>query len=206
VLTNPANAYRAHANNLAPGHQYGFNIIKYVWDYRGRLNNSQACIDTLHNLSDTQKLRALYPNLKKEFLSREFLLILNSVRPFARNPDQWPKDVEMPLVTKDSIVYIDPISRVQSESITYGYLTDFSIFMLHKLKKLDYEDSHKEVLNMIGIKPICGIFSYAQLPKNYKFLLGVTGTLKCMTPDQVCKHLFCIKHACHLGLPTFALK
>ncbi len=188
-----------------------------MWNHKKSLNNSQASIDILLKLEDTYRLREQYPNLSKDFLSREFLLILNAVRwvesalhllsvcmrmqsvltwywphsrPFSRHP-MGPKDLERPEVTKDSIVYIDPISKVPSESITYGYTTDFTIFMMHEHKLLDLKGNHRQVVSMIGIKPICEIFSYAELPRHFKYLLGVTGTLKCMTQDQVSTYFVC---------------
>ncbi len=180
---------RAYSSNLGPSQSHGFNIIKYVWNNRASLNTSQMCIDTLLNHPDTKRLRVLYPNLSGEFLSREFRLILSAVRQFARNPT-GPKDLEMPVITPDNIVYVDPVSRVQSKTITYGYLTDFTIFMLNDRNMIRMYDNHKKVLDMIGIKPICGIFSYAKLPTHYKFLLGMTGTLKCMTQDQVSSYMY----------------
>jgi hypothetical protein len=164
--------------------EHGQDIIKYAWNNRAKLSTIKASVDTLLGLPETQKLISLYPNLSKEFLSREFMLILKAARMFARDP-MGPKDLEWPKVTDNSIVYVDPISKVPSLSISYGYVTDFQILSLHERKRLNLQTTHKDVYKMIGIKPICGIFSYAQLPKHYSFVLGVTGTLKCMTSDQV---------------------
>jgi hypothetical protein len=174
---------RVQAENLRE--LEGFNIIKYVWDNRAKLNMTQASVDLLLGLQHTQTLRGGYPNLSKEFLTWELLRVLEAVSLFTGG-SMGPKDFYLqPVVTKDSILYIDPVSNVRSKDISYGYITDFTIFMLHDTKRLDMNTTHKSVVSMIGIKPLCGTLSYAELPKHYSFLLGVTGTLKCLDHGEV---------------------
>lgn len=62
----------------------------------------------------------------------------------------------------------------------YGYLTMFASFIEHANDKISDTELKKHVAMVLS----CGTFSYAEVPKKYAAILGVTGTLHTLTKMQ----------------------
>ena len=85
----------------------------------------------------------------------------------------WNKD--KPIAFKDRVAYV--IHGNTSTSTAFGYKTAFAYF--HFLDK--GEISEQSVKDNVGINIICGIFSYAEIPRMFNHVMGVSGTLSNLT-------------------------
>ena len=80
-----------------------------------------------------------------------------------------------------TIGYVDPASGVPSFTTRYGYYTTFTYMYYADQRKLEESDltDHK-----IGLDMRCGTLSYAEIPTRYKYKIGMSGTLNCLTSHQ----------------------
>jgi hypothetical protein len=66
-------------------------------------------------------------------------------------------------------------------STYYGYKTRFAYIHEHEEKKVE-----EEVMNAkLNFSINCGTFSYAEIPNNYDFIMGVTGTLSTLQEPEM---------------------
>jgi hypothetical protein len=86
---------------------------------------------------------------------------------------------------KGFLEHIDPVSKVPSSDIKYGFITDFLIFWLHDQRKIDLYGKNTKSKDSLRLSFISGQLSYSEIPRCFDYLLGCTGTLSQMTPDQV---------------------
>lgn len=64
--------------------------------------------------------------------------------------------------------------------ISVGYLTLFAYFKEHDKNRV----SEKKLLANLYLELKCGSFSYAEIPKQYACIMGVTGTLTCLSAGE----------------------
>ncbi|CAF5118665.1 unnamed protein product, partial [Rotaria sp. Silwood1] len=76
------------------------------------------------------------------------------------------------IVQKDKIVYVDGESIV--DNVVRGYDTVWAYYHEHEKGNI----SHSSLEENVGILINCGIFSYAEMPHDFSYIGGVTGTLK----------------------------
>ena len=82
------------------------------------------------------------------------------------------------LVKDDKIGYKEQDGL--SFGVVYGYKTMFAYFHEHEQKRISKSSLEENIF--IGIK--CGSFSYAEIPECFKFIMGVTGTLKTLSKSE----------------------
>lgn len=68
-----------------------------------------------------------------------------------------------------------------STDVNFGYSTNFAYFQEFDRRKVSEEDKKRQ----IGINLKCGYYSYADAPKKYLKILGVTGTLETLHEDSL---------------------
>ncbi|CAF0938955.1 unnamed protein product [Adineta steineri] len=73
-------------------------------------------------------------------------------------------------IEQDNIVY----------NVVYGYKTLFAYYYEHENKPIDDEILQENI--SINIK--CGSFSYAEIPLEFTYIMGVTGTLKTLSDPE----------------------
>ena len=83
------------------------------------------------------------------------------------------------VVMSDKIGYKDQDSI--SFSISYGYKTLFAYFKEHAAGNI----SQSSLDVQISLTIDCGGFSYAEMPKRYKCVMGVTGTLETLSKPEL---------------------
>uniref|UniRef100_A0A6B2KZ85 SecA family profile domain-containing protein n=1 Tax=Arcella intermedia TaxID=1963864 RepID=A0A6B2KZ85_9EUKA len=81
-------------------------------------------------------------------------------------------------VYKDKIVYLYGESMV--ENITLGYDTVWSYFKENENGRI----SNESLKSNIGILVNCGTFSYAEMPHDFSYIAGVSGTLKTLAEPE----------------------
>ena len=78
------------------------------------------------------------------------------------------KDNQIGYVHGDRVVY----------NMSFGYLTAFSY-----LKEVEKGSITNEQLELnIGLRVSCGNFSYAEIPKKFSAILGISGTVDTIIP------------------------
>jgi hypothetical protein len=82
------------------------------------------------------------------------------------------------IVSKDKIGYIEQDNIVYN--VVYGYKTLFAYHCEHEKGKISRESLEENIC--IRIK--CGSFSYAQIPLEFKYIMGVTGTLETLNDPE----------------------
>ena len=102
-----------------------------------------------------------------------------------------------------TVLYVDPVNNEPDPSISYSYVTAFTYMYCEEKGELSKED----VKANVKLQPLCGTFSYSEIPKFYEQVLGMTGTLDCMelfeyvytfcTFDCVCSSLRSNIHCLH---------
>ena len=84
-------------------------------------------------------------------------------------------------VKHDYIVQFDKIGYKEQDGISfdvvYGYKTMFAYFYEYEQGNLSKSSLEENI--SIGVR--CGSFSYAEMPKRFNYIMGVTGTLKTLS-------------------------
>jgi len=117
------------------------------------------------------------------YVYRELNKMLDAVQRFARDSVELRGNDKYYQMKDKHICYVDPVSGVPVDSISYGYVTAFTYFLENKLDptKLTNEDLRARV----KLQPDCGTLSYSLIPTFYTYRLGMSGTLdcECLIPD-----------------------
>ncbi|CAF4542845.1 unnamed protein product [Rotaria sp. Silwood2] len=82
------------------------------------------------------------------------------------------------IVSQDRIGYSEQGNIVYN--VVYGYKTLFAYHCEHEKGRISKESLEKN----INIKIKCGSFSYAEIPLEFKYIMGVTGTLKTLSDPE----------------------
>lgn len=138
-------------------------LLKYIWAQKKLINYQSALNSPLF-----KKCLECYPEwelLLKEVLKDIIAAVTQTI------PSNY-------VVKEDKIGYIDQDS-VQF-NISYGYSTIFSYF----LENEKHQINNKSLEDHLGIEITTGNFSYAEVPKKYEFIMGVTGTLENLAESQ----------------------
>ena len=141
-------------------------LIKYVWTLRGR--RSELTLSNITKSDEYRRCCSVFPGWEP-LLEESVKSMLLDVQSFEKHDY---------LVREGKIGYHD--QDTISFDVSYGYATLFAYFAEHeagKIAKCVLEERIALILN-------CGAFSYAELAKQYVCVVGVTGTLRCLTPEQ----------------------
>ena len=148
-----------------------FDIVALVWNRRH--SNYKLSLYDIKKESAYNALISKYPNITFIF-DLQIQELLNDVRNF--------DDPELPESYFD--VSASKIGYKHHDEIDYG------IYLKHKttfqyFDKFERQQISKAVLKKrIGFYICCGRFSFAEIPKQYNYLLGLTGTLN-LHPTQI---------------------
>ncbi|CAF5093439.1 unnamed protein product, partial [Rotaria sp. Silwood1] len=82
------------------------------------------------------------------------------------------------LVQNDKIVYVEGESIV--DNVVRGYDTVWAYYYEHQKGNI----SQNSLETNVGIIIHCGTFSYAEMPLDFSFIVGVTGTLKTLATTE----------------------
>jgi Mg-chelatase subunit ChlD len=130
-------------------------ILQYVWDQRA----ADVSLQHVMQLPQYDALAIRFPDLIP-LLKANIRQMLQASKDF--------QTAEYKYVVQDGKIGYEEHGSVNT-NITHGYRTTFSYFCEREKGVLTQEQWEHG---------ICGHFSYAELPKKYKRILGVTGTLK----------------------------
>ncbi|ETO04255.1 hypothetical protein RFI_33142, partial [Reticulomyxa filosa] len=141
------------------------NLIDYIWANR----NSYPTLDGIRESEEYEECC----NVLKEWsalLDEAIKDMLNDIQKFESHGYQVSND-KIGYKEQDSICY----------NIRYGYKTLFAYYYENEQNKIS-DESFK---NNIFISFQIGNFSYAEVPKNFCCIMGVSGTLKTLSaPEQ----------------------
>ena len=147
-----------------------FDILNYIWQNYSR---SDFTINSILKLNSFISLIEEHPNMDKMFTFQLEQMIAD-VKNF--DDPNFPYKLDK---VNGRIGYIlhDEISY----QISYGHKTTFAYFAAK-----DKGEITEEVLkSRVGFSLYCGRFSYAEIPKTYVYILGVTGTLQSLAPSEL---------------------
>lgn len=123
------------------------------------------------SISDVATTEA-FLNLQRRFPPDMHRAIQSIAKSLVRNIEEWTSPEPLPDVDKERIGYLERgevnFEMSQSNKTVFAYLA----FALEGKINQAASDAN------LGIDLTCGRFSFAELPKSYRFVLGVTGTLK----------------------------
>ena len=141
-------------------------LISYVWE--NRLDKKML---RLANIKSSPS----YVNCCSRFPQWE-ALIEESVK--AMIVDVQSFDTPEYVVQKDKIGYRE--QHGISFDVSYRYKTVFAYFYEHENGEITQDSRDKKATLIID----CGAFSYAEIPKQYKCVMGVTGTLATLSEPE----------------------
>eukprot|EP01041_Mallomonas_annulata_P002329 gene2329-4529_t len=151
-------------------------IILYIWN-NNSINNSRNLktgirFDDVRKTSEYAAIISKYSHWKD--------LIENSIRMMLFDLKTF--DAHEYVVQDDMIGYKDQDNI--SFNISYGYKTMFA-YLKECLEVKPPRISRATMNSKLSLSIGCGVFSYAEIPKEYDGLMGVTGTLKTLsTPEK----------------------
>ena len=82
------------------------------------------------------------------------------------------------VVKNDKIGYIEQDNVIYN--VVYGYKTLFAYYYEHEKGRVSQRSLDENISMIIN----CGSFSYAEIPLQYKFIMGVTGTLETLSGPE----------------------
>ncbi|XP_065663330.1 uncharacterized protein LOC136085791 [Hydra vulgaris] len=139
------------------------NLSRYIWSQRKQKL-------TLKHLQSTSEYQACCNYFKEwDFLVTEAVKdMLTDVLDFKH--DYIVKNDKLAYKEHDGISY----------NVVYGYKTLFSYYFEHDEGRISSESLNEAV--SIGIR--CGSFSYAEIPHSFRYIMGVSGTLKTLSQSE----------------------
>jgi len=133
-------------------------LLRFVWQNRGRADYS-----SLANSQEYISLKTQHPRLGT-VLDLHLHKIVRALRTFDKK--EFAYQVEQGKIGYDEHGTINT-------RIFKGYNTIFAYFQAFEQKEI----TQAELDDGIGLSLTCGQFSYAEIPKSYSLIMGVTGTL-----------------------------
>ena len=147
-----------------------YRVLQYIW--KNHSNPDQMKITNLSQLGDFVSILNEYPNMRQIFHAQLHQMITDVEN---YNDPQIPYKLNK-LTGMIGYKLHDEISY----SLFYGYRTIFAYFA-EKDKGNITEDVLKK---KVGFLIYAARFSFAQIPTQYQFTLGVTGTLKSLSETE----------------------
>lgn len=135
-------------------------LISYIW--KNRLDHDAICLTNLKASTVYLACCRRFPTLES-FIDRSVQNMLIDVQNF-KEPEYF--------VDNDRICYRN-YGHSLDANLYYGYRTIFAYFCEHDNGNITRDARDQHTLLQI----YCGKFSYAEVPKQYSYIMGVTGTL-----------------------------
>ncbi|XP_065682686.1 uncharacterized protein LOC136085794 isoform X1 [Hydra vulgaris] len=136
------------------------DLTKYIWSHRKENL-------TLKHMKSTSEYQACCLYLKEWAF-----LLTEAVKDMLADVKEFKHDY---IVKNDKLAYKEQDGV--SFDIVYGYKTLFAYYFEHDEGRISTE-SLNEVIS-VGIR--CGSFSFAEIPYNFHYIMGVSGTLKTLS-------------------------
>jgi uncharacterized protein (DUF1330 family) len=148
------------------------SLINLIWKER----NSRLNLNKVKNTDEYKTCCNQFPNW--EPLIQEVIKdILFDVNNF-QSHDYVVNQDKIGYIEQDNVVY----------NVVYGYKTLFAYYCEHEKGTISRESLEENI--SINIK--CGSFSYAEIPLDFKYIMGVTGTLKTLSDPEkrIIQHVY----------------
>ncbi|CAF3312638.1 unnamed protein product, partial [Rotaria sp. Silwood2] len=140
------------------------SLVDYIWTHKKSELN-------LNKIKQTQE----YKNCCARFPKWE-LLIQEAIKDMLFDVNNF--DSHNYIVKEDKIGYIEQDSIIYN--VVYGYKTLFAYYFEHEKGKI----SRKSLEDNICIQIKCGDYSFAETPLQFKYIMGVTGTLLTLSDPE----------------------
>jgi hypothetical protein len=146
-----------------------YNLQNAIWNTNKRTKIRQLKIVT--NLPEFKVCETKYSHYRQLFIEavKDMLSCLNSYE----SKSQVFADRE-----KDALCEVDLDGA--SSSVLRGYNTVWNYFKFHELGQISFESLKKNT----GLIVNCGAFSFAEMPLEFSFITGVSGTLRTLAPAE----------------------
>ncbi|KAL4445289.1 hypothetical protein ABPG74_022102, partial [Tetrahymena malaccensis] len=151
-------------------------LTDYIWQKR----KSNLTFIQLKNSSEFQ-------NCCKQFIGWQNLLE-EALKDMIADLQNYEHEYEITIDGRIGYKEQDGISF----NISFGYKTLFAHYKEYENGKISKTTLSENIF--IGIR--CGSFSYAEIPNNFQFIMGVTGTLRSLTnyEKNIVENVYNIKH------------
>jgi hypothetical protein len=136
-------------------------ILEYIW------KNQSCTLATVRGLPGFQALTAKYKDLSRVIEGAVQRMICE-----VKNVNEPPYDFAKNKMGQTVIGYKE--HGTVSTSVQHGYRTCFAYLQARDKGQVTNEIAQQH----LGLTINCGQFSYAEIPKEYQCILGVTGTLE----------------------------
>ncbi|CAF3988523.1 unnamed protein product, partial [Rotaria sordida] len=134
------------------------SLINFIWTQR----NDELSLSRIKDTNEYKNCCKIFPNW--EILIDEAIKdLIYDVKSFECH-DYIVQEDKIGYKEEDSVVY----------NMTYGYKTLFAYFYEYEKKRI----TKKSLEERISLKIKCGSFSYGEILLQFRFILGVTGTLE----------------------------
>ncbi|CAF4669347.1 unnamed protein product [Rotaria sp. Silwood1] len=140
------------------------SLINFIWSQR----KSNLKLNQVEATAEYKACCHTFPTW--EPLIREAVKdIIDDVHNF-ESYDYVVKEDKIGYIEQDNIVY----------NVVYSYKTLFAYYYEHEKGQI----SRKSLEEKISIRIKCGSFSYAEIPLQFKYIMGVTGTLETLSDPE----------------------
>jgi len=145
-------------------------LIKDIWNQRE--NEQMQSLSSIKETSQYADCLTKFVGLE-EFLEKAVKNMLDDLRYVVcgRHKDYEVERDQIGYKAHDGITF----------NTSYGYMTLFTYFKEHSLGRISQESLERQ----IALHIVCGVFSYAYIPKEYACVVGVTGTLETFVEHPV---------------------
>jgi len=140
-------------------------MTDYMWNhYVGNNNESTLTLSTMKSTDEYQQCVTVFGTEWATIIDEQIKCMLADINTFD-SPKYVVKNDKIGYKEGDQITY----------SATVGYKTLFAYYFEHHVNNVISANSLNHVIAMY-LK--CGAFSYAEVPKRFNVIMGVTGTLR----------------------------
>jgi hypothetical protein len=153
-------------------------IIRKVYEYKE--HSTEDLITAWTEISASVEYESLVAVFDKDWT----FLITNAVQKMLLDLSTLPTH-KCHIITSEGVGYFDSDNTVVFNQ-RKGYHTMFELMKAHSRDRSCVSDT--TVMKMQNILVQVGALSYAELPKRYKHILGVTGTLDCVTSAELSEY------------------
>jgi len=143
-----------------------FVILKFIYMARNNIT-----FESVIRTSEYMELVQTFSKLKG-LIDFEIQKMIKDVKDFENTP-------EKPRVSNGKIYYKQQ-DRMTCKKV-YGYKTAFQYFESYTKGEIQSEQQVKE---NVGLFIGCGNFSFAEIPKDFDYIMGVSGTLQSLTKEE----------------------
>lgn len=147
--------------------EHTYEILNFIYSNR----TTDIKFNAISKTPGYTSLISLFPQLKL-LINHEINKMLKDVKNFENTP-------EKPIVMNNIIYYKDQDSITCNK--VYGYKTSFQYFQ--KFTDGDIQDP-QVVKDHVGMYLGCGNFSFAEIPGDFTYKMGVSGTLQSLTTQE----------------------